>query len=71
MADKIKLTEEIKRKIGALFMVGVPAAGVTEEYAEICKKYFLGNFVLNANHAESVENLCSVTSALRKLAKET
>ena len=71
MADKIKLTEEIKRKIGALFMVGVPAAGVTEEYAEICKKYFLGNFVLNANHAESVENLCSVTSALRKLGKET
>ncbi|MBR1970140.1 MAG: hypothetical protein IKA17_07270 [Clostridia bacterium] len=71
MTKKFELTEDLKRKIGALFMVGLPLGGVTKEYEEICKKYFLGNFCLDANQVTSIEKICAVTSSLRKLAKFT
>ena len=71
MINKIELTDNLKRKIGALFMAGLPGEGVTKEYEEICKKYFIGNFCLDARHATSVEKICTVTSDLRKLAKIT
>ena len=69
--SEITLTNEIKRKIGALFMVGIPQDGVTKEYEEICEKYLIGNFCVNANHTTSIENLCRVTSRLRRLGKTT
>ncbi len=71
MTNEIELTDNLKRKIGALFMAGLPDEGVTKEYEEICEKYFIGNFCLDARQATSVEKICTVTSDLRKLAKIT
>ena len=71
MAQRIQLTEEIKRKIGALFMAGAPNEGVTQEYEDVCRKYYLGNFCVRSNHASSIEKACEINKALRKIAYET
>ncbi len=68
---RIELTDHIRRKIGALFMVGVPDEGVTKEYEAVCDEYFIGNFCLNAKHAETIGKICSITESLRKTAKKT
>ena len=65
------MDDNLKKKIGKLFMIGTPASGVTEEFESICKKYFLGNFCVKSNDARSVEKLCDTTASLRRLGYET
>lgn len=62
----MKISEELKRKIGQLFMVGVPDNSMPDEYVELCEKYYIGNFTLNANNCVSLDELCKAISALRK-----
>ncbi|MBQ6846254.1 MAG: hypothetical protein IJO61_03910 [Oscillospiraceae bacterium] len=65
-SEKRKLTNELKRKIGQLFMVGIPDNSFPDEYAEICKEYYIGNFTLNANNCTSLEEMCNLISSIRK-----
>ena len=64
------MKSELKRKIGQLFMLGIPDNSFPEEYAELCKKYYIGNFTLNANNCVSMEELCNLTSKARKCTYE-
>jgi len=60
------MNEELKRKIGQFFMAGIPKEGLTKEYLDFCKKYYIGNFTVNANDSSTTEGLCAITSTLRK-----
>lgn len=62
----MKMSEELKRKIGQLFMVGIPDNSLPDEYVEFCEKYYIGNFTLNANNCISLSELCDTLSTLRK-----
>ncbi len=62
------ISEELKRKIGQLFMLAVPGERLSEEYRELCKNYYLGNFSLNAMNCYTLEGLCKLTEDLRELA---
>ena len=62
----MKMSEELKRKIGQLFMVGVPDNSLPDEYVKLCEKYYIGNFTLNADNCISIDTLCKAISSLRK-----
>ena len=62
------MMENLRKKIGALFMVGIPSESVTEEYEAFCKKHYLGNFCISASNAVNAEGLCKVTADLRRIA---
>ncbi len=62
----MKISEELKRKIGQLFMVGVPDNSLPDEYVKFCEKYYIGNFTLNADNCISIDTLCKAISSLRK-----
>ena len=62
----MKMNEELKRKIGQLFMVGIPDNSLPEEYVKFCEKYYIGNFTLNANNCVSLDMLCKLNSELRE-----
>ncbi len=62
----MKISEELKRKIGQLFMVGVPDNSLPDEYVKLCEKYYIGNFTLNANNCIALDELCKAISMLRK-----
>lgn len=68
---KSKNQFELKRKIGQLFMLGIPDNSFPDEYAELCKKYYIGNFTLNANNCVLMNELCKLTSVVRKHTYET
>ncbi|MBR7165012.1 MAG: hypothetical protein IKD18_01920 [Clostridia bacterium] len=65
------MTEELKRKIGAMFMVNMPGQEEFPEFLEFCKKYRVGAFCVNAKNAISVERICYVTKTLRDVTFET
>ncbi|MBE6965797.1 MAG: glycoside hydrolase family 3 protein [Ruminococcaceae bacterium] len=56
----------LKKKIGQLFMLGVPTEGITDEAAELYEKYYIGNFTLNANDCASLDMLCKLNGELRE-----
>jgi len=60
------MTEELKRKIGQLFMAGFPDDGLNREYIDFCEKYYIGNFTVNANHCVSTEGLCDIIKKTRE-----
>lgn len=60
------MTEELKRKIGQLFMVGIPNSDFSDDFIEFCNKYYIGNYTVNANDCVSTEGLCKLISAIRK-----
>ena len=60
------MTEQLKKKIGQLFMIGFPTSGFTDEFKAFCDKYYIGNFTLNANDCVSTEGLCNLISKVRK-----
>ena len=60
------MTEQLKKKIGQLFMIGFPTSGFTDEFKAFCDKYYIGNFTLNANDCDSTEGLCNLISKVRK-----
>ena len=62
------LTNELKKKIGKLFMLAIPGETVTEEYKAFCETYYFGNFCINAANASTTEGLCKMTAELRDLA---
>ena len=62
----MKMNEELKRKIGQLFMVGIPDNSPSEEYVKFCEKYYIGNFTLNANNCVSLDMLCKLNGELRE-----
>ncbi len=49
-------------------MLGVPGEELSAEYAEFCKKYYLGNFLLSAVNCYTLGGLCKLTAELRELA---
>ena len=65
------MTEALKKKIGQLFMFGFPTEGLTEEFVDLCKKYYIGNFTVNANDASTLEGVCNLISEVRKFTYET
>lgn len=60
------MTESLKKKIGQLFMFGFPTAGFTDDFADFCNKYYIGNFTVNANDSATTEGLCELISKVRK-----
>ena len=62
------ISNELKKKIGKLFMLGIPGETVTEEYRELCETYYFSNFCINAANASTTEGLCQMTAELRELA---
>lgn len=60
------MTEQLKKKIGQLFMTGFPRNGFTKELKDFCTKYYIGNFTLNANDCVSTEGLCDLINDVRK-----
>lgn len=62
----LKNKVELKRKIGQMLMIGVPDNSLPDEYLELCEKYYIGNFTLNANNCIALSELCDTLSALRK-----
>ena len=60
------MTESLKKKIGQLFMLGFPQAGLTDEFIELSNKYYIGNFTVNANDCATLDGLCSLISGIRK-----
>lgn len=62
------ISEELKRKIGRLFMLAVPTEVLTDEYTDFCKKNYIGNFALNAVNCYTLEGLCKMTKGLRETA---
>ncbi len=63
----MKISEELKRKIGQLFMIGIPDNSLPKEYLELCEKYYIGNFTLKADNCISLSELCGILSTLRKV----
>ncbi len=68
---EITMTEEIKIKIGRLFMVQIPGSELSEEFADFCRKHHIGNFCISAKNAGTIEGLCKLVSDARALARET
>jgi len=62
------LSDELKIKIGRLFMVGVPGTKVSEDFSDFCLQHHVGNFCLSAMNAYSTQGLCAMTHDLRKIA---
>ena len=62
------MDEMLRRKIGALFMTGVPKQSLQEEFFSLCKAYRIGHFNISSDNALSVESLCELTASLRTLA---
>ena len=60
------MNNELKRKIGQLFMVGIPDNSLPDEYLKLWEKYYIGNFTLNANNCISLDELCKMLSTVRK-----
>jgi len=61
------MTEELKRKIGQMFMVGITGEKLSPEQKAFCEKYKIGNYCLNAQNCISSESLCSLTKELRSV----
>ncbi len=59
------MTEELKRKIGQMFMVGIAGGSLSPEQKAFCEKYKIGNYCLSAQNCISTESLCSLTAELR------
>lgn len=59
------MKSELKKKIGQLFMLGVPTEGFTDEAKALCEKYCIGNFTLNANDCADLGTLCELNGKLR------
>lgn len=65
------MTEDLKRKIGIMFMVGMPKEENFPQYIEFLKKYRVGAFCVNAMNAVSVERICEATKTVRDVAYES
>ncbi len=65
---KMRITNELKKKIGRLFMLGIPGEQISEEYRDFCETYYCGNFCISAANASTTEGLCAMTDELRKMA---
>ena len=59
---------ELKKKIGKLFMLGIPGERISEEYKEFCETYYMSNFCMSAANSVTPEGLCQMTGELRDLA---
>lgn len=67
-----KITQEIRNKIGQLFIVGFEGKTITAQLEEFFKKYKPGGVLLLSKNIESKEQLTNLTSGLQSLSlKET
>lgn len=64
------MNESLKAKIGQMIMAGIPGKNIGAEFAELCKKYSIGNFCISAENAMSLDILCDMNSELRKMTYE-
>ena len=62
------ISNEMKKKIGRLFMLGIPGERISEEYKQFCEEHYCGNFCISAANASTLEGLCAMTGELRELA---
>lgn len=65
------MKESLKKKIGQLIMCGYPNEGLTDDYVDFCKKYYIGNFTVNATDSAEADRLCKLISDTRKMTYET
>lgn len=62
------IANELKKKIGQLFMLGIPGERISEEYKTFCETYYCSNFCISAANASTAEGLCAMTGELREMA---
>ena len=65
------MTEEMKRKIGQMFMLLAPNKDPEGEFAAFCRDYRIGNYALSSKNCLSMSEMCEQVSALRKATYET
>ncbi|NCN40283.1 beta-N-acetylhexosaminidase [bacterium] len=58
--------EEIEKKVGQLFFVGIPGTGFDSEAMHTCIRVGVGGIILFKHNYESVEQLVNLTSAIQK-----
>ncbi len=59
------MTEELKRQIGQIVMIGIPGTAMPQEYKDLCAKYKIGNFCMSADNCVTTETLCGLVSDVR------
>ena len=62
------ISNELKKKIGKLFMLGIPGEQISDEYRAFCETYYCSNFCISAANASTTEGLCTMTGELREMA---
>ena len=59
------MTDEQKRRIGQMLMVGIPGKMSGNKFLAFAEKYYIGNYCISSDNAESVESLCNINSDIR------
>ena len=59
------MTEELKIKLGQMFMIGIPGTAMSQEYRDLCAKYKIGNFCMSALNCATAEILCELVNDVR------
>ena len=64
------MNDTLKKKIGQMLMVGIPGERVDEDFAELIKKYCIGNFCISAQNALTLDTICNINTEIRKKTHE-